>query len=104
MIQLRVLLDSGELRLGSRGFDPSAFSAAQRTYAKHFGGLTEKSTFNIFTQNLWYLGKLGEKARALPLKRLIDFQTAFVAAFEELLSRPNEEESILRELTIRCLG
>jgi len=104
MIQLRVLLDSGELRLGARGFDQSAFTAAQRTYAKHFGGLTEKSTFNIFTQNLWYLGKLGEKARALPLKRLIDFQTAFIAAFEELLSRPNDEEGVLRELAIRCLG
>jgi len=104
MIQLRVLLDSGELRLGARGFDQTAFTAAQSAYAKHFGGLADKSTFNVFTQNLWYLGKLGEKARALPLKRLIDFQTAFVTAFEELLSRPNEEESILRELAIRCLG
>jgi DNA polymerase-3 subunit delta len=104
MIQLRVLLDSGELRLGSRGFDQGAFAAAQRAYAQHFGGLAEKSTFNVFTQNLWYLGKLGEKTRPLTLKRLIDFQTAFVAAFEELLARPQDEEGVLRELAIRCLG
>ncbi|MGA2053613.1 MAG: DNA polymerase III subunit delta [Opitutales bacterium] len=104
MLQLRVLLDSGELRLGPRGIDQSAFAAAQRTYARHFGGLTDKSTFNLFTQNLWYLGKLGEKTRALPLKRLMDFQTAFVAAFEELLARPADEEGVLRELAVRCLG
>jgi DNA polymerase-3 subunit delta len=104
MIQLRVLLDSGELRMGYRGLDQAAFTAAQHLYAKHFGGLTEKSTFNIFTQNLWYLSKLGEKTRSLNLKRLIDFQTAFLAAFEELLSRPHDEEGVMRELAIRCLG
>jgi DNA polymerase III subunit delta len=104
MIQLRVLLDSGELRLGHRGFDQSAFEAARQTYARHFGGLAEKSTFNVFTQNLWYLGKLGEKARALPLKRLIDFQGAFLAAFEELLARAPDEEGVMRELAIRCLS
>ncbi|HTB64535.1 MAG TPA: DNA polymerase III subunit delta [Opitutales bacterium] len=105
MIQLRVLLDSGELRLGYRGLDQSAFDAARQSYARHFGGLEEKSTFNIFTQNVWYLGKLGEKAKALPLKRLIDFQTSFVTTFEEFLQRGTaEEESIMRELAVRCLG
>jgi DNA polymerase-3 subunit delta len=110
MIQLRVLLDGGELRTwqGRDGLalDKNSFEAARATYARHFGGLEEKSTFNVFTQNLWYLGKLGEKAQArgLTLKRLIDFQTAFVAAFEELLTRPKEEEAVVRELAIRCLG
>jgi len=104
MIQLRVLIDSGELRMGFRGIEQGGFDAARKTYARHFGGLEEKSTFNLFTQNLWYLGKLGEKAKALPLKRLIDFQTAFVSAFEELLNRPQDEEGILRELAVRCLG
>ena len=104
LIQLRVLLDSGELRLGPRGLDQAAFSAAQRTYAKHFNGLEEKSSFNIFSQNLWYLSKLGEKIRGLTLKRLIDFQTAFLTAFEEILDRPQDEEGVMRELAIRCLS
>ena len=105
MIQLRVLLDSGELRLGYRGLDQGSFDDARQTYARHFGGIEEKTTFNIFTQNVWYLGKLGERAKALPLKRLIDFQTAFVSAFEGLLSRGvSEEESVMRELAVRCLG
>ncbi len=105
MIQLRVLLDGGEIRLGYRGIDEASFNAARNTYAPHFGGLEDKSTFNVFTQNVWYLGKLGEKAKALPLKRLIDFQTAFIATFEEFLQRGvSEEESIMRELAVRCLG
>ncbi len=105
MIQLRVLLDSGELRLGYGGIDKASFEAARKAYARHFGGLEEKSTFNIFTQNVWYLGKIGEKAKGLPLKKLIDFQTAFVGAFEELLKRgAQEEDTVMRELAVRCLG
>ncbi len=105
MIQLRVLLDSGEIRLGFGGVDKNSFERARQTYAKHFGGLTEKSSFNLFTQNAFYLGKLGEKTKGLPLKRLIDFQTAFVSTFEEFLQRGTaEEESIMRELAVRCLG
>jgi DNA polymerase-3 subunit delta len=105
MIQLRVLLDGGEIRLGYRGIDEASFNQARKTYARHFGGLEDKSTFNVFTQNVWYLGKLGEKAKALPLKRLIDFQTAFITTFEEFLQRgAAEEESIMRELALRCLG
>jgi len=105
MIQLRVLLDSGELRFGYGGLDKNSFESARSAYAKHFGGLEEKSTFNIFTQNVWYLGKLGEPAKKLPLKRLIDFQTAFITTFEAFLNRGTaEEESIMRELALRCLG
>jgi len=105
MIQLRVLLDSGELRFGYGGLDKNTFESARQTYARHFGGLTDKSTFNLFTQNVWYLGKLGEKTKGLPLKRLIDFQTAFVGAFEELLKRgASEDEAVMRELAVRCLG
>src|SRR5262249_27262521 len=105
MIQLRVLLDSGELRLGYSGIDKGSLEAARKAYARHFGGLEEKSTFNIFTQNVWYLGKLGEKAKGLPLKKLIDFQTSFVGAFEELLRRgAQEDEAVMRELAVRCLG
>lgn len=105
MIQLRVLLDAGELRFGYGGIDKGSFESARRAYARHFGGLEDKSTFNVFTQNVWYLGKLGEKAKGLPLKKLIDFQTAFVGAFEDLLKRgAAEEEPIMRELAVRCLG
>jgi DNA polymerase-3 subunit delta len=104
LTQCRVLLDAGELRLGGYGFDKVAFARAQETYARHFGGGTEKSSFNLFTQNLWYVGKLVGAAKLPPLRRLIDNQQEFIVAFEELARRPEEPEEVLRDLAVRCLG
>lgn len=103
LIQLRVLLDSGEVRLGPRGLDKAGFERAAAVYAPHFGGSTEKSSFNAFTQNLWYLGKLAGTAKMPALRRLIDNQQEFITAFEELIRRPTEPEEVLREMAVRCL-
>lgn len=105
MIQLRVLMDGGELRLGPRGFAKGDFDRAAATYARHFGGLDDKSAFNIFTQNLWYLGnKIAPGMESLSLKRLVDIQLALAEAFVGLLDRPNDQESIMRDLAIQCLS
>jgi DNA polymerase-3 subunit delta len=104
LIQLRVLLDAGEVRLGPRGLDRTGFERAAAAYARHFAGSAEKSSFNVFTQNLWYLGKLAGTAKLPPLRRLIDNQQEFIAAFEELIRRPDEPEEILREMAVRCLA
>jgi DNA polymerase-3 subunit delta len=103
LIQLRVLLDSGEVRVGQRGLDKAGFERAAAAYARHFAGSTEKSSFNVFTQNPWYLGKLAGAARLPALRRLIDNQQEFIAAFEELIRRPAEQEEVLREMAVRCL-
>lgn len=103
-IQLRVLLDTGEVRVGPRGLDKAGFERAAAAYAPHFGGAPEKSSFNLFTQNLWYLGKLAGSARLPALRRLIDNQQEFIAAFEELVRRPSEQEEVLREMVVRCLA
>ncbi len=59
----------------------------------------------MFTQNPWYLGKLAERSRGLPLKKLIDFQQEFLGAYAQITQRPREqEEEVLREMFIRCLG
>ncbi|MEM9226910.1 MAG: DNA polymerase III subunit delta, partial [Verrucomicrobiota bacterium] len=88
MIQLRVLMDSGELSLGPRGFAKAEFERVARTYEKHFGGFDTKASFNLFTQNLWYLGnKIAPAAQPLSLKRLIDFQLELMRAFEDLIRR-----------------
>ena len=105
MIQLRVLMDSGELSLGSRGFAKGDFDRAARTYSKHFGGFDTKASFNVFTQNLWYLGnKIAPSARGLKLKRLVDFQLEFMRAFEDLIRRSNDQHAVMRDLAIRCLS
>ncbi len=104
LLQLRVLLDTGEVRLGARGVDKAAFERAAAAYQDRFAGATEKSPFNVFTQNLWYLGKLAGTGELPPLRRLIDNQQEFVNAFEEIIRRPDEQEEVLREMAVRCLG
>lgn len=104
LIQLRVLLDAGALRLGGRGIAKSDLEAAARTYGQHFGDDPEKSNLNVFSQNPWYLGRLAETARKVPLKRLVDFQIAFTRAFESIIERPNDQEEVCRELAVSCLG
>ena len=104
LIQLRVLLDAGGIRLGGRGIAKSDLEAAGHIYREHFGDSEEKSNLNIFTQNPWYLGKLAVTASKIPLKKLIEFQIAFVGAFEGIIDRPNEQEAVCREMAIRCLS
>lgn len=104
LVQIRALLDSGEVRSGPRGIDKAGFERAAAAYAPHFAGAAEKSSFNVFTQNPWYLGKLAGGAKLPGLRRLIDNQQEFIAAFEELIRRPDEAEEVLREMAVRCLS
>ena len=72
LLQLRVLLDTGEVRLGPRGLDKAGFERAAAAYARHFAGAAEKSSFNVFTQNLVVSGQAGgerEIARLAPADR-----------------------------------
>jgi DNA polymerase-3 subunit delta len=102
LLQARALLDTGEARLGPRGLDGLAQAGA--THAAKFVGVTEKSSFNLFTQNSWYIGKLAGSGKLPTLRRLIDNQQEFIAAFEEIVRRPHEQEEVLRELAVRCLA
>jgi len=103
LLQVRALLDSGDARLGPRGLD--GLPKATALYGKHFIGATEKSSYNLFSQNAWYVGKLAGTAKLPTLRRMIDNQQEFIAAFEEIIRRPNnEQEEVLRELAVRCLA
>ncbi|HTQ29812.1 MAG TPA: DNA polymerase III subunit delta [Opitutaceae bacterium] len=102
LLQLRALLDGGDVRLGPRGVD--GLPRAATAHAAKFGEAAgEKSSFNVFTQNPWYLGKLAG-AKLPSLRRLIDNQHEFIAAFEEIIRRPDEQEEVLRTMAVRCLG
>ncbi|MBI5769505.1 MAG: DNA polymerase III subunit delta [Verrucomicrobia bacterium] len=101
LLQVRALVDAGDVRVGPRGLD--GFPKAQAAHGAKFVGATEKSSFNLFTQNPWYLGKLAGGAKLPTLRRLIDNQQEFIAAFEEIIDRPDEQEEVLRELAVRCL-
>ncbi|MGA3008044.1 MAG: DNA polymerase III subunit delta [Opitutaceae bacterium] len=101
LLQLRALLDAGEVRLGPRGVD--GLPAAAGAHAAKFGEAAgEKSSYNIFTQNPWYLGKLAGGKLPL-LRRLIDNQHELISAFEEIVRRPDEQEDVLHAMAVRCL-
>ncbi len=102
LLQVRALADAGEVRVGPRGLD--GLPKATATYGRHFVGAAEKSSFNLFSQNAWYVGKLAGSAKLPSLRRLIDNQQEFIRAFEEIIQRPHEQEEVLREMTVRCLS
>ncbi|MGH7959587.1 MAG: DNA polymerase III subunit delta, partial [Opitutaceae bacterium] len=102
LLQVRALVDAGDARVGPRGVD--GIPNAAGTYGRRFTGATEKSSFNLFIQNPWYVGKLAGSAKLPTLRRLIDNQQEFIAAFEEIIRRPNEQEEVLREMAVRCLA
>lgn len=103
LIQVKALVDSGEASLGPRGLN--GLQQAAPAYAEKFGDAAgEKSAYNLFSQNAWYVGKLAANSKLPSLRRLIDNQQEFVRVFEEIVQRPREQEEVLREMATRCLS
>jgi len=103
LIQVRALADAGDARVGPRGVD--GLPRAAEAYGAKFGDAAgEKSSYNVFTQNPWYVGKLAGSAALPSLRRLIDNQREFTRAFEEILRRPDAQEEVLRDMTVRCMA
>jgi DNA polymerase-3 subunit delta len=103
LIQLRALVDAGDASVGPRGVD--GLSKAAAAYGAGYGdAIGEKSSYNVFTQNPWYLGKLAGAAALPPLRRLIDNQREFINAFEEIIGRPGAQGDVLRDMAVRCLA
>jgi DNA polymerase-3 subunit delta len=103
LTQLRALVDAGEVKVGPRGVD--GLAQAAQAHAERYGEAAgEKSSYNVFAQNPWYLGKLAGSGRLPSLRRLIDNQRAFVEAFGAIIDRPHEQEEVLRDMAVRCLA
>ncbi|MCZ2154968.1 MAG: hypothetical protein LC114_13885 [Bryobacterales bacterium] len=102
LLQIRALVDAGEVRVGPRGLD--GLSRAAGEYGRHFAGAADKSSFNLFSQNPWYAGRLAGGGKLPSMKRLIDNQFEFVSAFEEIIRRPGEQPEVLRDMAVRCLA
>lgn len=101
LIQLRVLLDSGDL--GGR-IKKDTLSRSEARFADLFTGVEGKSGYNVFSQNPYYLSRLASTAGTIGLKKLIDFQHHFLSAFRQCIQRPQDQESVMRETFIRCLS
>jgi len=89
LIQLRVLIDGGELGVNER-LSKSTLEGLSRKYAHHFGDEDEKSTLNLFSQNPWFLGRLLSLVSKFSARRLIDLQSFLIQAFEDVLIQPKE--------------
>jgi len=101
LIQIRALLEDNAVKLGFRGLD--YFDTAKQKYEDVFIDFSQKSSYNVFSQNAWYVGNiLAPIAKKYPLKKLIDNQMNFMNAFSELINRPNDDEAIMRELFIKA--
>lgn len=103
MIQLKILIDSGELRAGST-LSKNALARIAAKFLHHFDDDQTKSNLNVFTQNPYYLGRLLKDAECFSLKQLIDFQIAFAEVFESIIENPKDQEAVFNQCAVRCLG
>lgn len=104
LIQLRALVDAKAITVSPRGIDKTAFERAAATYGIYYGNSEEKSNFNVFTQNAWYLGsKVGANVGKLNMKKLISIQQALIEAFQGIITYPNEQKRIMETMAIKCL-
>ncbi len=104
LIQLRALQEGGLVSPNSRSLTKAMLETAAAKMHPLLSDTSNKSGFNIFTQNPWYLGKLYETAGRLKLRSWIRIQQEILRAFEATLQRPDEPLEIFRELAIRCLA
>ncbi len=105
LIQLRSLMDGGILSKSAYQQPKGAIEDAAVRFADAFEGAEEKSGYNIFSQNAWYAGsKLAPLAGKTSLKKLIDCQLNLAKAFEDLISRPNSDEQVLRDLFVLSMS
>lgn len=103
MVQLRALMDAGLIHSG-RGLSQRDMEQARRHYAGIFGDSDSKSNLNLFTQHPFYLSRLAESASKVPQRVLVAIQIELVEVFEQIMQRPNEQHSVLREFFIRQLS
>lgn len=98
LIQIRALMDDGKLPKSER-MPRGAFESLASEYAPIYK-TAEKSPYNIFSQNPWYMSRLASIAARMPQRKLIDIQLRLSKAFEDLISRPNSDEEIVKEIFI----
>lgn len=101
LIQLRVLVDGGELNPHDR-LSKELLERLAAKHARHFDDPNEKTTLNVFSQNPWFLGRLLGLVKKFSARRLIDLQSHLIEAFEQVIDQPKEQHpTIFKNLAIR---
>ncbi|MDR0742341.1 MAG: DNA polymerase III subunit delta [Puniceicoccales bacterium] len=99
LIQLRTLMDLGHLKVIGHNFSKNDFTYASKFF--HMENLF-KTTFNVFSQNTWYLSKLIPLVLKYKLPKLLGFQVLFTSAFDEIIQRYQDQKSIIKGLAVKC--
>lgn len=132
LIQLQALADQGDIR-GGGWLSADVLNRVEARYSQYFENpeveeddeddfemeapptrktakkatkkkTTAVGTYNLFSQKPGKLGYLNkDSVGKRSLKQLIDFQLELVETFQQIISRSNEQEQVLRELAIRNL-
>lgn len=103
LLQLKVLVEAKILQPDGYSLSKGTVEQLKTHYQKQFHHYDTKSSFNLFTQNPWYLGKLLSPLRNLSLKQLFRMQEACFLYFKQSLSHPQEAQALLEQMVIRCL-
>jgi DNA polymerase-3 subunit delta len=98
LIQLRTLMDLGHLKVFGHNFSKNDFIHASKFF--HMES-SSKTTFNIFSQNTWYLSKLIPSVLKYKLSKLLGFQVLFTSAFDEITQHYQDQKSIIKGLAVK---
>jgi DNA polymerase-3 subunit delta len=97
MIQLRALIDGNRIRWGK------AISKIQLGNIANSLNISElkKSSYNVFSQNPWYLSKILADVNRYSMEHLFDLQLALMDAIGEAARSYDDQASILKELALK---
>ena len=102
LIQIRSLMDGGVISKSYTTKDSVESASAQ--FADVFEGAEDKSSYNVFSQNSWYVGsKLAPIASKTSLKKLIDIQLNLTKAFQDLMIRDSDEQ-VMRDFFVLSMS
>lgn len=83
--------------------DPNRFNSLKNTYQGTYGSFESKSSYNLFTQNVWYIKRLLNTRTPPSLSKLIQQQKTFLSCFKAILLNPHNQEDVFQQLLLSNL-
>lgn len=98
LIQLKSLLQQRLFNVSTGNIRKNDIERAAQYY--HMGNF-EKSGFNVFSQNPWYLSKLVNDAIKFPLRQLLDLQMMLLDVLQQSIENPHDVTNIMKNLVLK---
>lgn len=83
--------------------DPQLFTSLKNNYQKTYGFFDTKSSYNLFTQNVWYIKRLLNEGKRFSLSKSIEHQKTFLSCFKAILENPQNQETVVHQLLLKNL-